>query len=161
MLHQTSDVWFCESEWISQFRAALGVSSLLRLVSDPQLWNESHVKHWIRWAVKEFSLVGVDVANFNLTGKQLCDLQHKVSRIHLPVVMFSSHGSAGDNLTELQRVVYVRETGFVHFQDFVRLIPNDKGDIFWTHLELLRKCKFVGKLLRCSTNDCFWGLRRC
>lgn len=27
--------------------------------------------------------------------------------------------------------------------EFVKLIPNDKGDIFWTHLELLRKCKFV------------------
>ena len=29
--------------------------------------------------------------------------------------------------------------------DFVKLIPFDRGDIFWTHLELLRKCKFVGK----------------
>ncbi|KAJ8316578.1 hypothetical protein KUTeg_005868 [Tegillarca granosa] len=27
--------------------------------------------------------------------------------------------------------------------DFVKLIPQDRGDIFWTHLELLRKCKFV------------------
>ncbi|XP_013397382.1 GA-binding protein alpha chain isoform X1 [Lingula anatina] len=27
--------------------------------------------------------------------------------------------------------------------DFSKLIPNDKGDLFWTHLELLRKCKFV------------------
>jgi len=29
--------------------------------------------------------------------------------------------------------------------DFVKYIPHDRGDIFWTHLELLRKCKFVGK----------------
>lgn len=29
--------------------------------------------------------------------------------------------------------------------EFVKFIPNDKGDIFWTHLELLRKCKFVGR----------------
>lgn len=29
--------------------------------------------------------------------------------------------------------------------DFVKYIPFDHGDIFWTHLELLRKCKFVGK----------------
>lgn len=27
--------------------------------------------------------------------------------------------------------------------EFVKLIPFDKGDVFWTHLELLRKCKFV------------------
>ncbi|XP_041373837.1 GA-binding protein alpha chain-like isoform X2 [Gigantopelta aegis] len=26
---------------------------------------------------------------------------------------------------------------------FIKLIPHDPGDIFWTHLELLRKCKFV------------------
>ena len=73
---------------------------------DPTLWNLSHVKFWIQWAVKEFSLEGVDVENFNLTGKQLCDLKHT---------------------------------------EFVKYIPIDKGDIFWTHLELLRKCKFVGK----------------
>lgn len=36
--------------------------------------------------------------------------------------------------------------------EFVKLIPNDKGDIFWTHLELLRKCKFVGKTLKSSNN---------
>lgn len=26
---------------------------------------------------------------------------------------------------------------------FTALVPNDKDDLFWTHLELLRKCKFV------------------
>ena len=30
-------------------------------------------------------------------------------------------------------------------EDFIKFIPNDKGDIFWTHLELLKKCKFVGE----------------
>ena len=29
-------------------------------------------------------------------------------------------------------------------EEFINYIPNDKGDIFWTHLELLRKCRFVG-----------------
>jgi len=28
--------------------------------------------------------------------------------------------------------------------DFTQLVPNDVDNIFWTHLELLRKCKFVG-----------------
>jgi len=28
--------------------------------------------------------------------------------------------------------------------DFIQLVPNDVDNIFWTHLELLRKCKFVG-----------------
>lgn len=26
---------------------------------------------------------------------------------------------------------------------FAQIFPNDPGDVFWTHLELLRKCKFV------------------
>jgi len=31
--------------------------------------------------------------------------------------------------------------------DFIQLVPNDVDNIFWTHLELLRKCKFVGMQL--------------
>ncbi|KAK6172275.1 GA-binding protein alpha chain isoform X2 [Patella vulgata] len=27
--------------------------------------------------------------------------------------------------------------------DFVKYVPSDPNDVFWTHLELLRKCKFV------------------
>lgn len=30
-------------------------------------------------------------------------------------------------------------------QDFQKIVPNDPGDVFWTHLELLRKMKVVGK----------------
>jgi Ets-domain/Sterile alpha motif (SAM)/Pointed domain len=31
-------------------------------------------------------------------------------------------------------------------QEFQRRVPNDPNDIFWTHLELLRKCKFVATI---------------
>ena len=58
-----------------------------RLLLDPGMWNEHHVKHWIQWAVKEFSLTGVDVNQFNLTGKELCDLQHEVSKRNLSFLM--------------------------------------------------------------------------
>lgn len=34
--------------------------------------------------------------------------------------------------------------------EFMRRVPHDKGDVFWTHLELLRKCKFVGKHIQSS-----------
>lgn len=30
-------------------------------------------------------------------------------------------------------------------QDFQKIVPNDPGDVFWTHLELLRKMKVVGE----------------
>lgn len=29
--------------------------------------------------------------------------------------------------------------------EFTKMVPSDPNDLFWTHLELLRKCKFVGK----------------
>ena len=75
--------------------------------TDPALWNATHVRHWIQWAIKEFKLVGVDQSRFDsMTGQMLCGLKH---------------------------------------EEFVQLIPNDTSDIFWTHLELLRKCKFVGR----------------
>lgn len=31
--------------------------------------------------------------------------------------------------------------------NFQKIVPNDPGDIFWTHLELLRKMKVVGKCM--------------
>ena len=79
-----------------------------RLRVDPEQWTVDMVKHWMRWAVGEFSLEGVNINNFNLTGPELCNLKH---------------------------------------QEYVKYIPCDKGDTFWTHLELLRKCKFVGEYL--------------
>lgn len=33
-------------------------------------------------------------------------------------------------------------------QDFQKIVPSDPGDVFWTHLELLRKMKVVGKLFK-------------
>lgn len=70
------------------------------------MWNVDHVKIWLTWAVGQFNLEGIDVENFNMTGQDLCSLEH---------------------------------------EHFVQLIPNDVDNIFWTHLELLRKCKFVGE----------------
>lgn len=44
--------------------------------------------------------------------------------------------------------------GLTH-EEFVRYIPNDRNDIFWTHLELLRKCRFVGRFTRTYTMTTF------
>lgn len=64
------------------------------------------MKIWIQWAVKQFALQGVKLEDWNITGRQLCELTHP---------------------------------------EFVKKVPLDKSDLFWTHLELLRKCKFVGR----------------
>lgn len=36
--------------------------------------------------------------------------------------------------------------------EFVKRVPLDKGDLFWTHLELLRKCKFVAVVQQPPSN---------
>lgn len=80
----------------------------LKIPSDPKEWSEAHVKHWLQWAVRQFKLMSLRLADWNLTGAQLC------------------------NLT---------------IDEFHAKVPLDPGDVFWTHFELLRKCKFVGMLI--------------
>ncbi|XP_058800800.1 DNA-binding protein Ets97D isoform X2 [Phymastichus coffea] len=76
----------------------------LKIPTDPKEWTQTHVKHWLQWAVRQFNLVSLKLADWNITGLQLC------------------------NLT---------------LEEFQMKVPLDPGDVFWTHLELLRKCKFV------------------
>lgn len=38
-----------------------------------------------------------------------------------------------------------RQLCALRHEEFIQYIPRDRGDVFWTHLELLRKCKFVGE----------------
>lgn len=76
----------------------------LKIPSDPALWSHAHVRHWLQWAVRHFSLPHIRLQDWNMTGKDLCRLT---------------------------------------LQQFQEKVPQDDGDIFWTHLELLRKCKFV------------------
>lgn len=37
--------------------------------------------------------------------------------------------------------------------DFQLKVPNDPGDVFWTHLELLRKCKFVAIIQKTNPDE--------
>lgn len=76
----------------------------LKIPADPKDWTQTHVKHWLQWAVRQFNLVSLRLSDWNITGAQLC------------------------NLT---------------LEEFQSKVPLDPGDVFWTHLELLRKCKFV------------------
>jgi len=40
--------------------------------ADPMCWTNEHVRQWVQWAIKEFSLKDVDMAAFTMTGQQLC-----------------------------------------------------------------------------------------
>lgn len=37
-------------------------------------------------------------------------------------------------------------------EEFQAKVPLDPGEVFWTHLELLRKCKFVGMYIYQKVN---------
>ncbi|XP_067125733.1 Friend leukemia integration 1 transcription factor-like [Centruroides vittatus] len=45
--------------------------------ADPLLWNPDHVKQWLEWAVKEYSLHDVDINRFNFVGRELCQLNRE------------------------------------------------------------------------------------
>ncbi|XP_046658690.1 DNA-binding protein Ets97D isoform X2 [Homalodisca vitripennis] len=76
----------------------------LKIPEDPMKWDVPHVRHWLLWAVRQFNLTGINLADWKISGAMLC------------------------NLT---------------LDDFKARVPYDPADIFWTHLELLRRCKFV------------------
>jgi GA-binding protein transcription factor alpha len=79
---------------------------------DPILWSKAHIQYWIRWAINQFNLKGVNPSQWAFVdGPSLCNMTHT---------------------------------------EFIQRIPKNPSskdpnhDLFWTHLELLRKCKFVG-----------------
>lgn len=89
--------WVVDSKFVAD-------QDRLQIPKDPIEWTPTHVKHWLQWAVRQFSLPNIKLSDWNMNGCELCAL----------------------TLTQFQQKV-----------------PQDTGDIFWTHLELLRKCKFV------------------
>ncbi|XP_076130591.1 transcriptional regulator ERG isoform X1 [Alosa pseudoharengus] len=43
--------------------------------ADPTLWTTEHVRQWLEWAVKEYTLLEVDISLFqNIDGKELCKM---------------------------------------------------------------------------------------
>lgn len=49
------------------------IKEKLTLVLDPTSWTPEHVKTWIQWAMKEYTLHDIDPAKFmHLDGKDLC-----------------------------------------------------------------------------------------
>ncbi|XP_065172521.1 DNA-binding protein Ets97D [Atheta coriaria] len=85
----------------SAFKAA---QDRLKIPANPEEWSVFHVRHWIQWAVRQFSLPKLQLSDWSITGADLFAMD-----IH----------------------------------DFSKIVPNDPGDIFWTHFELLRKMKVV------------------
>jgi GA-binding protein transcription factor alpha len=91
------------TRWVvcSQFRRE---QERLSIPTDPGQWDESHVLHWLRWALNTFRTASIDPADWQMSGASLCSITH---------------------------------------DQFKAKVSVDPNDLFWTHLELLRKCKFV------------------
>lgn len=68
-------------------------------------------------------------------------VQWAVRQFNLPNIKLTDWDFDGEELYNLS----------IH--DFQKIVPNDPGDIFWTHLELLRKMKVVGKHKRYSVTS--------
>ncbi|KAH8023449.1 hypothetical protein HPB51_014698 [Rhipicephalus microplus] len=46
----------------------------LNIVKDPRQWSEMDVANWLSWAIREFSLEGVNMPTFAMKGKDMCAL---------------------------------------------------------------------------------------
>jgi len=40
--------------------------------ADPMCWTNDHVRQWVQWAIKEFSLKDIDLDAFTMSGRELC-----------------------------------------------------------------------------------------
>lgn len=54
---------------------------------DPTRWSQVQVMQWLQWAVREFSLEGIKMENFNLTGKELCGMGREAFLSRAPPFM--------------------------------------------------------------------------
>lgn len=54
----------------------------LRIPSDPRQWNVVHVRHWVQWAVRQFNLPNIKLADWSVTGERLYQLTiHEFQRM--------------------------------------------------------------------------------
>lgn len=57
------------------------------MLADPTRWSQVQVNQWLQWAVREFSLEGVKMENFHLTGKELCGMGREAFLSRAPPFM--------------------------------------------------------------------------
>merc|ERR1712106_1254765 len=41
------------------------------ITKDPKQWTEEHVRMWLMWAIKDFSLEGISIQEFQMRGRDL------------------------------------------------------------------------------------------
>ncbi|GLG99111.1 ETS-like protein pointed, isoform P1 [Gryllus bimaculatus] len=53
----------------------------------PRQWTETHVAHWLCWAIREFSLEGVAMQHFRMQGKDICAMGKEAFLARAPPFM--------------------------------------------------------------------------
>lgn len=43
--------------------------------TDPMQWSDIQVEQWLNWAIREFTLEGVNISNFKMRGRELCKME--------------------------------------------------------------------------------------
>nr|CAD7445270.1 unnamed protein product [Timema bartmani] len=56
-------------------------------INYPRLWSETHVAHWLYWAIREFSLEGVPLNQFHMRGKDICAMGKEAFLARAPPFM--------------------------------------------------------------------------
>nr|CAD7428575.1 unnamed protein product [Timema monikensis] len=98
---------------------------------NPRLWSETHVAHWLYWAIREFSLEGVPLNQFHMRGKDICAMGKEAFLARAPPFM-------GDILWEhleiLQKVGALRLATLVSgAENDVTSPPTPSRDNTWGH----------------------------
>ncbi|KAJ6639387.1 DNA-binding protein Ets97D, partial [Pseudolycoriella hygida] len=116
--------------------------SRLGVAEDPGVWTVAQVRHWLQWAVRQFSLWKKDGPEQELLERMFDEgsiedwetsdvVQSKVPQFKL--------------FSERVFAKHFRETKrkLGSYPEFQEKVPVDPGDTFWTHFELLRKCRML------------------
>ncbi|XP_052750250.1 DNA-binding protein Ets97D-like [Galleria mellonella] len=64
--HAATVKWVVDAQFKSDHR--------VKVPDDPAQWSVQHVKLWVVWAVRQFNLAGVRLADWQLSGPELCAL---------------------------------------------------------------------------------------
>lgn len=55
-----------------------------QIPDDPVQWNVQQVKYWLQWAIKQFKMNSFKLNEWNISGKELCDLTYKEFKAKVP-----------------------------------------------------------------------------
>ncbi len=55
-----------------------------KIPDDPVEWNSNHVKYWLQWAIKQFKMNSFKLNEWNMSGKELCEMTYKEFKAKVP-----------------------------------------------------------------------------